>query len=367
MRLKNEKMMRFIDIFIPISACNLKCHYCYIANSNRRNAEVPKMAQTPEFIGKALSKKRLGGVTLFNLCAWGETMLMPEIVEVTQEILKQGHYVWIVTNGLISEKFNKMIQMYTKDELERLAFKFSFHYLELKRLDLMEQFFETIEKVKKAGCSFTVELTSCDEIEKDIEDMKKIVLEKTGANLQVTVPRDGSNKSFPLLSTHSISEYYDIWKVFDSPMFDFKMSVWGQKRTEYCYAGAWSGLLNLSTGDLAACYGTRLRQNIYKNIRKPIRFIPMGKHCCKTHCFNSHAFLALGVIPQINGCNYEQIRNRKCIDGTEWLNPRMKSFISQRLCDNHSTYSFAQKLVSEIKYQCITKARYVYRKLKHLE
>ncbi len=362
-----EKMARFIDIFIPISACNLKCHYCYIASSNRRNAEVPKMEHTPEFIGQALSKERLGGVSLFNMCAWGETMLMPEIVDVTREILKQGHYVWIVTNGLVSQKFDEMIYTYTKDELERLAFKFSFHYLELKRLNRMDQFFETVEKVKKAGCSFTVELTSCDELEEHIEEMKRIVPERVGADLQVTVPRDGSNKAFPLLSSHSEEEYREIWKVFDSPMFDFKMSVWGQKRKEYCYAGQWSGLLNLSTGDLAACYGTRLRQNIYKDIKKPIRFVPMGEHCCKAHCFNSHAFLALGMIPEIDGANYEQIRNRKCIDGSEWLNPRMKAFITQRLCDNYPENTKAEKIAAEIKYQCITKGRYIYRKLKRLE
>ena len=362
-----EKMVRFIDIFIPISACNLQCHYCYIASSNRRNAPVPKLEHTPEFIGQALTKERLGGTTLFNMCAWGETMLMPEIVDVTREILKQGHYVWIVTNGLIQEKFKEMIDTYSNDALERLAFKFSFHYLELKRLGLMNKFFETIKMVRDAGCSYTVELTSCDELEQHIDEMRKIVKEQVGAELQVTVPRDGSNKAFPLLSKHSEKEYYDIWKVFDSPMFDFKMSVWGQKRKEYCYAGAWSGLLNLSTGDLAACYGTRLRQNIYRNIKKPIKFIPMGKHCCKAHCFNSHAFLALGVIPEIDSCNYEQIRNRKCVDGTEWLNPRMKAFISQRLCDNHDEYGIAARMMAEVKYQCITKARFVYRKIKGLE
>lgn len=362
-----DKMVRFIDIFIPISACNLKCHYCYIASSERRNAPVPKFEHSPEFIGKALSQKRLGGVALINMCAWGETMLMPEIVDVTGAILEQGHYVWIVTNGLVQEKFRKMIETYPKEQLERLAFKFSFHYLELKRLNKMDDFFATIEMVKKAGCSYTVELTSCDELEEHIDDMKRIVLERAGANLQVTVPRDGSNKSLPLLSKHTKEEYRKIWKVFDSPMFDFKMSVWGEKRTEYCYAGAWSGLLNLSTGDLAACYGTRLRQNIYKDIDKPIRFVPMGHHCCKPHCFNSHAFLALGTIPEIGGCTYEQIRNRKCVDGSEWLNPRMKTFISQRLSDNHKTYTKTQKVFAEIKYQCITRARHIYRKFKGLE
>lgn len=357
---------RFIDIYIPVTACNLNCHYCYISKSNRRGVEAPKMEYTPEYIGRALSQERLGGVTLFNMCGWGETMLLPNLFEITGEILKQGHYIWIVTNGLIENRINEMMQL-PQEYLERLAFKFSFHYLELIRLNKMDQFFKAIETVKKAGCSFTVELTSCDELEEHINDMKKLVRERIGANLQVTIPRDGGQKHYPLLSKHSVEEYNEIWKTFDSEMFDFKMSLWGQKREEYCYAGCWSGLLNISNGEFKACYSSALRQNIFLDLNKPIKFIPIGKHCKMSHCHNSHAFLAMGVIPEIDTSTYEKIRNRKCEDGTEWVNEKMKAFISQRLCDNNKHYKTTEKVILNVKYHAITKTRILKRKLKGLE
>lgn len=364
---EKEILKRFIDVYIPVTACNLKCHYCYIVKSNRRGITTPELEYSPEYIGKALTKERLGGITLFNMCGWGETMLMPALTDITKEILKQGHYVWIVTNGLIRQRFDEMLSQYPREYLERLAFKFSFHYLELVKYNKLDLFFETVNRVKAAGCSFTVELTSNDELEEYIDELKKLVIKKTGANLQVTVPRDGGQKHLPLLSRHSVEEYKKIWSVFDSPMFDFKMSVWGQKRTEYCYAGCYTGLLNIATGEFKACYSTALRQNIFEDINKPIKFIPIGKHCQKAHCYNSHAFLALGDIPEINDCTYADIRNRVCQDGSEWLNPRMKEFISQRICDNYKPKNVLQKFVCEMQYQMITKSRKLVRKIKGLE
>lgn len=364
---QKDVLKRFIDIYIPVTACNLKCHYCYIAKSNRRGVEAPELQYSAEYIGKALSKERLGGITLFNMCGWGETMLMPALTDITLEILKQGHYVWIVTNGLVTKRFDEMLNNYPKDCLERLAFKFSFHYLELLKYDKLDLFFETVNRVKSAGCSFTIELTPNDEIEDRINEMKEMVKIRTGANLHVTVPRDGGQSHYPLMSKHSLEEYKRIWGVFDSPMFDFKMSVWGQKRTEYCYAGCYTGLLNIATGEFKACYSSAMRQNIFKNIKKPIHFVAVGKHCKKAHCHNSHAFLALGNIPEIKGATYAEIRDRGCVDGTHWVNPKMREFISQRICDNYKPKNLPEKIVNNIQYQAVTRTRIAIRKIKGLE
>ena len=56
-----EKIKKFIDCYIPIEHCNLKCHYCYIPtleNFENRSREIP---YSPDFIRKALSKNRWGG------------------------------------------------------------------------------------------------------------------------------------------------------------------------------------------------------------------------------------------------------------------------------------------------------------------
>ena len=63
--------------------------------------------------------------------------------------MEEGHYVMLVTNGSITPRFNEIAQ-FSKENFKRLFFKFSFHYLELKRLNLMEVFFDNIKKIKDA-------------------------------------------------------------------------------------------------------------------------------------------------------------------------------------------------------------------------
>ena len=63
-----EKIKKFIDCYIPIEHCNLKCHYCYIPtleNFENRSREIP---YSPDFIRKALSKNRWGGTCMINMC-----------------------------------------------------------------------------------------------------------------------------------------------------------------------------------------------------------------------------------------------------------------------------------------------------------
>ena len=69
-----------------------------------------KFKHTPQEIRKALSKERLGGTCLFNLCAGGETLLVAEILDVVMELLAEGHYVMIVTNGVLTKRFEEFVK-----------------------------------------------------------------------------------------------------------------------------------------------------------------------------------------------------------------------------------------------------------------
>ena len=60
-----------------------------------------------EVVGQSLSKERLGGTCMFNICASGETLIPHEIVDYTKAILQQGHYVMIVTNGMLKKRFEE--------------------------------------------------------------------------------------------------------------------------------------------------------------------------------------------------------------------------------------------------------------------
>ena len=92
----------------------------------------------------------------------------------------------------------------------------------------------------------------------------------------------------------SKDEYVNTWSVLKSDMFKLKMDLFGKKRKEFCYAGAWSLLVDLSSGEASQCYGRMNTQNIFKNLNKPIQFRPVGYSCMQPFCFNGHAHILLG-------------------------------------------------------------------------
>jgi len=350
-------MKRFIDIHVPITSCNFKCHYCYVTQMYKGNSEKVQFNYSPEHVRKALSCERLGGECLLNVCGLGETLIPCEIVQYIKALLVEGHHVMVVTNGTLTERF-KELERLDNELLSRLFFKFSFHYLELKRLDMFSVFFENVERMRKVGCSFTVEITPNDELEPYIEEIKTICMEQLGAFCHVTIPRKENDKIIPLLSNHNINEFYNIWSTFDSELFDFKKSIWGVRRTEFCHAGEWSGLLNLGTGIWTPCYNIRgQKKNIFEHIDQPIEFYPVGKCCKLPHCYNGHSFLTLGDIPEINTFHYNQTRDRLDIHGNHWLTPVVNEFYDERLEDsNNSHYTFKDSARFKFyKYSTLTK------------
>lgn len=360
---RGSRMKRFINCHVPVTACNLRCPYCYVTQNKWWSKELPKFQYSPEHIGKALTQKRLGGVCHFNMCGMGETLLPPEMPDIIKEILKNGHTVMVITNGTLTKRFQEICK-FPRELLERLCFKFSLQYVELKRLHLMDKFFENVRMVKKAGCSFSVELTPHDEIIDEIPNIKELCMKELGAYCHVTVGRRDDQPGVPILTNLSREEYYNTWKTFKSEMFEFKMSTFNVKRCEFCYAGAWSLLLDLGTGEAKQCYETFTKQNIFKNLKKPIKFEAVGNNCCSAHCHNSHAFLTLGLIPELDTPPYEKMRNRKTVFGEEWLNETMKNNLSERLYDSNQEYSSFKKKYINFKNRCEIKAYSVYKFVK---
>lgn len=245
-------MKRFFECLVPTTACNIKCSYCYIIQENRRKNEKALFLYTPQHIGKALSLERLGGVSFISMTAAGETLLPVEIPEITYEILKQGHFVNITTNGTISKRFDEILN-FDKDPLSKLHFSFSFHYLELLRTNRITAFFENIRKVRRAGCSFILQINLCDEYIPYWEDIKQISLHETGALTQVALTRDesyvGSGGEFRIL-TKNIENYQKIGNEMNSPLFDFTCKNFMVKRKEMTYQEKISELKNIIQKEL---------------------------------------------------------------------------------------------------------------------
>lgn len=342
-----DKIKRFLDCYIPTETCNLRCHYCYIAQKKKFNQKLAKFPYPKEVIRKALSRQRLGGPCLLNLCAGGETLLAPDVLPVVRELLEEGHYVTIVTNGTLAKRFEE-VQQWPREICSRLMFKMSFHYLELVRLNLLDVFFDNIQRIKQCGASFTVEITPSDELIPHIEEVKKICLERVGALCHVTIARNDRKDGKDILSAHTFEEYKAIWGQFDSDLFRFKSEIYQCKRKEFCYAGIWSMHVNMGTGDVNQCYGGNLIDNIYADVDKPLHFKAIGYGCRFAYCYNGHAFLTLGDIPELQTPTYAQLRNRVCEDGSEWLTPETRAFFESKLCESNKPYSFMKKAACKL-------------------
>lgn len=335
------QIKRYVEAFVPVNICNMQCTYCYL------NKNIPKviceLQHEPEFIAKALSRKRLGGPALINLCAAGETTLLKNMIGLTKALLEEGHILSIVTNGTNTNYFKQVVEL-PENLRKNIFFKFSLHYFELEKMKKTEVFFDNIDMVKKAGCSFTIELTPDDSYLKVKEEIKELCLAKAGAICHVTVPRNDTTKEHKILSKYSIDELAEKWSDFDSSLLRFKQSIWAKPRCEFCYAGDWFFTVDLSSGITTQCYeGADMHYNIYQNVNQKIPFRAVGTKCPSSHCFNGHAFLPLGVIPEFAAPTYTELRDRLCTDGSHWITEEMSDTLNSRLKNANREYSKIKK------------------------
>lgn len=338
-----ENIRYFIGCGVPVYACNFRCKYCYLGQRpNPYTGGILPFAKSPEHISKFFSIEKMGGPCYFNFCAAGETLMHPELIELVSLLTKQGHYADIITNGSLSNKFDELIEKLDMYQRKHLMIKFSFHYLELKRMNLLDRYVQNVYKMRDAGFSYSIEITPHDELVPYIEEIKEFSLLHFGAYPHITVARNEATEDIELLTKMSREEYQKTWSVFDSEMFDFKFSIFSQKRCEFCYAGLWSLQLLLDTGEYYQCYGGDLLGTI-KNVDDPIHFRPIGK-CRQPHCFNGHAYLTYGNIPSLNSPTYAMMRDREIISGGAWLQPEARNFFSTKLIDSHEELTEKEKI-----------------------
>ncbi|MGL4393725.1 MAG: radical SAM protein [Brevinema sp.] len=343
------KIKRFIDCYVPVTTCNFRCSYCYITQQRMFDKELPIFKHTADEMAQALSYERMGGPCLMHMCGGGETLLPPEVPGIIKAFLAENHYVAVVTNGVLTQRFEEIAQ-FPKEYLERLFFKFSFHYEELVRTKQLDRFFDNVKMMRATGASFTLEITPYDELIPHIEDIKKISMEKIGALPHITVARDHTREGLPILTKLSKEEYEKTWSVFDSKLFDYKLSVFNVRRKEFCYAGDWSLSLNIDSGELMSCYVGYKVCNIYDDISKPIPFEAIGCNCQEEHCYNAHGFIAFGTVPSLEAPTHASMRNRVDSNGNEFLSPTINSFFSSKLKESNCEYSCSKKMMCNLKH-----------------
>jgi len=341
---KNKKILLFR---IPMSICNFRCHYCYLAQRPSSYEGVqPKMKYTPSEVARALTINRLGGVCYLNFCADGETLLTKDIDLYVKALVEQGHYAEVVTNLTVTNVLDKFLS-WDKELLKRLEFKCSFHYLELKKKGWLDRFAGNVRKVWDAGASANIEITPTDELIPYIDEVKDFSMKNFGALPQLTIARDDRTKGIKRLTHLSLEEYEKVWGQFHSGFWEYKSQIFGKRQTGFCYAGAWSLYIDLTTGEATQCYcGRRSLGDVFAHPEKPLPEEPIGR-CPISHCYNGHMLLTMGLIPHANDVHYGNIRDRKRADGGHWLQPELKAFFNSKLEESNTEYSAFQKMNSQ--------------------
>lgn len=338
-----EKIKRLVNFIIPVEACNFRCHYCYIEQEQRHTNKVEDLSCSLEHIQKAMGRERWGGTVHINMCAIGETLLAEYAPELAKRMLENGRFVSVVTNGTITKRIVEFCE-FPQEFKQRLFFKFSYHYLELIKHNMMDIFFDNIRMVREADIAFTVELTVNDETIPYISKLKKLCEEKCGAAPHVIESRNNLD-GYSRLTNLPVKEHQKAWQQFDSDLFNFQQTIWQEKRKEFCYAGDWVTALSVESGWLMPCFaGGQAIQNIYENIDEPIRFCAIGHNCPWTHCYAAYVLLTSGAIPTLNVKNtYASVRDRICADGSHWLTPTINEFFSSKFFESNQEYSQLKK------------------------
>lgn len=333
-----DKIVKFIDVTAPSWFCNFRCHYCYVGQhlSDKERNKILNYKYSPDEFAKAIRKTRLGGTVAFNFCSFGETLLAASNVEYCKAILNEGHFLGIVTNMTITKNINELLSL-PEEYLSRLFFKCSFHYLELKKRNLLEVFVDNVNNAWKKGASITIEITPSDELEPFIDEIKHFCIKNFGALPHITIGRNELLPGFVRLTRHSEEEYNKIWSTFDSELFRFKTEVWERKISQFCYAGKWVYNLNLGDGNVYACSYQKKIGDYTKG--KHLVENPVCKKCPAAHCFNAHSWLAWGACPSIQDSSYALVRDRIRTDGSHWLHKRVRNAFSQKLYVNNRKYN----------------------------
>ncbi len=327
---------------VPMSVCNFRCQYCYLSQRDESfQGERPPMRYTPEQIAYALRQERVGGACFINICADGETLLVQDLDRIVHALLAEGHYVEIVTNLSLKRYLKPFLQM-EPNLLKHLEFKCSFHYLELKKRGLLDSFADNVRAVRQAGASANIEITPHDELIPYIDEIKAFSMEHFGALPHITIARDDRTKQIKRLTALPVDTFTQTWGAFDSAFFDYKSRIFGVRQKQFCYAGKWSLYIDLTTGDATPCYCGSSVKNVFAHPDEPFPEAPVGR-CRLPHCYNGHALLTLGLIPDAQAPGYGDLRDRTREDGSHWLQDEMRAFMDTKLADANERLPRAQE------------------------
>ena len=336
-----DKIKRLIECLFNFDKCNMRCSYCVLTQTGYKTPSVGGFEYPPEVIERSFSKERMGGICFFSVAGAGETLLAKELIPIIFGMLKQGHYVSVVTNGTITKRFEEILS-FPKEFLERLMFIFSFHYVELKKSNMLDEFFYNAIQIRNAGCSFLLKMCLSDEYIPLLDEIKEISKKRANALPQLNLTLDYAD-NYAILTQLPLDQYFELGNSFGSQHFDDIVANYGKKRTGFCYAGDWSLTVYLDTGLAVPCPNPGKTQNIFENPDIPIEFEAVGNNCQLPFCLCGPNHLTWGVMPDVEMPTYGESRNRP---EANWFTPKMRDFCNSKLCESNEKYGFIKRIVT---------------------
>ncbi len=82
----------------------------------------------------------------------GETLLPPQMTGILYELLAQGHYLAVVTNGTVTKRFEEICNF--PEEFRKRCSLNSLHYTELLRLNKFDVFWDNVHRMKMQVARF---------------------------------------------------------------------------------------------------------------------------------------------------------------------------------------------------------------------
>lgn len=272
-------------------ACNLKCEYCYL--------EAPKQESkffTPEELMKTFSKKALGSIAFINYVTMGETLLSEDNLKVIELFLREGHVVNLVTNLTHTKNLQKLIDL-PVELREKLIIHASLHYLELVRLNLLDEYFSNLNKLKQANISFHMDLTVYDKYMPILDEIKNVCLEKTGLLPNITIALDKDN-GWTYHSFFDEKAKQKIIETFNAKELDIQTELFFKKKNDKkCNAGLWSLTYDWHNQSCITCNGINKKIKTPFDGAKKIEYKP-AINCPHSHCFCGEIFQSWGMIPE---------------------------------------------------------------------
>lgn len=327
---KNDslKIKKVFWAILPGTVCNLRCSYCYVSKDGHVKDVKGLYKYDIETIKAGLTTERLGGQCLACVVSNGETLLDNNAVPIIKALLENGHIVEIVSNGTLTSRIDELLKL-EPHLLKRILFMNSFHYLEFKRLNMLDTVFNNMTRMKNAGISIFMNLTLNKDYMPHLDEIKECCQKRLGIIPSIQLALDPDNNwKVGKFYTPEVAD--QVCKKFDAKEIKINdKMIYNVKRTEDCFAGAWSFVLSLGIGIATPCFSARPGINIFDDVSKPIDFKPLRK-CPAEFCGCGNLLQYLGIIPYLNYPSFTKFYKNNSI-----LNHEIKQALSRKFVQNN--------------------------------